>query len=342
MEFEIKLYDWTWKFKKQINPKKEYEKISFQEELYSGQWNLSLLVEGDLSNYSTSDIIEIKTSTNWNLYTWIIEDIWVREFENSSILQLKFLWVFTALNDVIFKDWLLRTFNVTDTVGNIIKLIVDSFNADYGNLFWDTKILQNNLIRYTWSSIDITWSTISIDFDENNCLLAIQRVIEDTWFNFYIWKDWIIFVTQKINQEKKYITFEKEILSIKRDISKKDMVNKYYLARSWWTYKTYEDLTYQWLFWLKEKSKKDEDINEATQDLKWDEYIEENKEEDNIVSIKIKPNSIAIIPWDIITTLNSRNNLIEKQITKIDISKEEWEIYLWNFVSFWKTIVKGT
>lgn len=341
MEFEYKLYDFTWKFKKQINPKKIYSDISFQEELNSGQWNLLLKIEGDLSEFKDSDIIEIRNSLNWNLYTWILEEIGVEEFQTSSILSLKFLWVFTWLNDIEYKSWWSRTFTKTDTVWNTIKDIIDSFNTDYGALFGDTQILQTNLIRYTWWSIDITWSTISIDFDKEDCLTAIQKIIKNTWFNFYIWKDWIIFVIQKVNQLIKNITFEREILSINRKLSKKDMVNKYYLTRDWGTELTYEDLTNQWVFWLKEKSETQSDIKDlATQNIKWNQYINENKFEDNVVSIKIAPNSIELIPWEKITTLNSRNNLIEKQITKIDIKKEFSEIYLWNFLSFWKTITK--
>lgn len=343
MEFQYKLYDWTGQFKKQINSKAVYSDISFQEELDSGQGSLTLKTSGDLSDFQTSDIIEIRNSENWDLYTWIIEDIWVEEFETSSILSLKFLWVCTALNDMQYKSWASKTFTKTDTVWNIIKDIIDSFNIDYGSLYWDTQILQTNLIRYTGSSIDITWDTISIDFDDINCLASIQKVIKNTGFNFYIWKDWVVFVTQKANQSIKNITFEKEILSINRRISKKDMVNKYYLKRDWGTEKIYEDVPNQWVFWLKEKSESDSDLlDEATQDVKWDEYILENKSEDNIVSIKISPNSVQLMPWEKITTLNSRNNLVEKQITKIEVRKEFSEIYLWNFVSFGKTIVKGT
>ena len=299
-------------------------------------------LEWSLDDFKTSDIIEIRDSVNWNLYTWIIEEIWIEEYEDSSILNIKFLWIFTALNDIKYKSLWLRTFTKTDTVWNIVKNIIDSFNTDYGSLFWDTQILSTNLIKYTISSIDITWSNVNISFANDDCLSAIQKTIKNTWFNFYIWKDWVVYLTKKENQEKKYITFEKEIISINRKLSKKDMVNKYYLTRNWWTELPYEDVIYQGLFWLKEKAETNNDINDlTTQNTKWTEYIEEHKAEDNIVSIKIKSNSIVLKPWDIITTLNSRNNLIEKQITKIDIKKEYWEIYLWNFMSFWKTIVKN-
>ncbi len=342
MEFEFKLYDGSWNFKQQINSKRVYSKISFQEELDSWQGNLTLTVEWVLDDFQTSDIIEIRNSVNWDLYTWILEEIGVTEFQDSSILDLKFLGVFTVLNDIEYKSWGSRTFTKTDTVWNIVKDIIDSFNSEYWTLA-DTQILQTNIIRYTWTSIDITWSNVSIDFSTNSCIEAIKKTIEDTWFNFYIWKDWIVYLKQKTNQDKKYITFEREILSITRTISKKDMVNKYYLSGQGVAESVYSDPAYITLFKLKEKTVSDSSILDiTTRNTKWNEFISENKLEDNIVTIRIAPNSIDLVPWDLITTLNSRNNLVEKQITKIDIQKEYSTIYLWNFISFWKTIVKGT
>lgn len=343
MELQLKLYDWTWIFKKQLNPKDVYSDVAFQEELNSGQGDLSLRINWELSDFQTTDIIEIRSSDNWDLYTWILEEIDIVEYQDSSVLELKFYGVFTALNDMIYKSSWSRAFSKSDTAWNIIKDIIDSFNTDYGALFWDTQILDTNLLRYTASSIDITWTTLSIDFDNQSCLDSIRKVLENTWFDFYIWVDWVVYVVDIANQDTKYITFEKEILNINRTITKKNMVNKYYLARSGWTYKIYEDTPNQTTYWLKEKSQSDSSIaNETTQDIKWNNFISEHKEEENIVSIRIKPNSIDLTPWNLITTQNSRNNLVEKQITKIEKRKAFRDLYLWDFISFGKTIVKDT
>ena len=341
MEFEYKLYDKSWEFKDQIKPTMIYSNISFQEELNWWQWNLEIEVEWNLEDYQTSDIVEIRNTEVGNMYTWIIEEIWVIEYRDSDVLKLKILWIFSGLNDIEYKSWWSRSFTKTWTVWSIIKDIIDSFNNDYGPLFWDTQILQINLIRYTWSSIDDTWDDVNIEFEKSSCLDAIKKTIKETWFDFYIWKDWIAYVTQKVNQLVKNVTFEREIISIQRTITKKNMVNKYYLTRDSWVEKVYEDVTYQNIFWLKEKSETFTELqNEATQNIKWDQFIEENKLEDNIVVVRIKPNSVDVKPWDKITTLNTRNNLIEKQITKIDIKKEYFDLYLWNFLSFWKTITQ--
>jgi 23S rRNA G2069 N7-methylase RlmK/C1962 C5-methylase RlmI len=102
---------------------------------------------------------------------------------------------------------------------------------------------------------------------------------------------------QKANQDKKYITFEKEILSITRTISKKEMVNKYYLSGQGVAEATYSDPTYINLFKLKEKTVTDSSILDiTTRDTKGNEFIAEKKLEDNIVTIRIAPNSIDLVP----------------------------------------------
>jgi len=339
MELQLKLYDFKWVFKKQINPKDVFSDIAFQEQTNWWQWDIGIVVKWLLNDYKVSDIIEIKDSINGARYTWILESIKVVEFESWTTLELKFLGVFTALNDLIFKSWWLKTFTATWTPWNLIKQVIDSFNAEYWTI-QDTQILQTNLIRYTWTSIDVTWTSVNIDFANDNCLSAINKIIKNTPFIYYIWVDWIITVINKVNAIVKTVTFEKEILSITREISKKDLSNKYYLT--WWTWiteKVYQNTTSQTTLWIKEKVSSDSNILDvATQDLKGNEYITENYLEDNIVVIKIKPNSVSLIPLNKITTLNSRNNISDEPITKIRYQKEFTEIYLWNFISLWKIV----
>ena len=339
MEYEIKVYDWTWKFKQQI--KSIYSSIEFQEELNGGQWNLNLEFDGSLDDYQCSDIIEIRASWIGNLYTWIIEEIKIKEFKDNSILSVTLYGVFTALNDIHYKSWWSKTFTKTDNLWNIIKNIIDSFNTDYGALFGDTQILQTNLLRYTGDSIDL-WPSLSISFENQNCLEAIKKVLEDSWFDFFISREWIVYVKQKSSQPTRYLTFAREIQNIDRTLDKKDMVNKYYLSRVWNVEKTYSDVTAQNKFWLKEKQESKTDIqDETSQDTYGNQYIIDHKSEDNIVSIQTKKDlwALSLIPWNLISTNNSRNNLIEKQVTKIDIKKNYYVIYLWNFISFWKTIL---
>jgi len=339
MELQLKLYDYKWVFKKQINPKDIFSDIAFQEQTNWWQWDISLVIKWILNDYKVSDIIEIKDSINGARYTWILESIKVVEFESWTTLDLKFLGVFTALNDLIFKNAWNKVFTLSWTPWNLIKQVIDSFNTDYWTLT-ATQILQTNLIRYTLNSIDVTWTSVNIDFKNDNCLNAINKIIKNTPFIYYIWVDWIINIINKANANIKLITFEKEILSINREISKKQLINKYYLT--WWTgviEKTYQNITSQTTLWIKEKVITDSTILDiATQDTKWNEYITENYLEDNIVIIQIKPNSINLSPLDKISTLNSRNNIINEPITKIRYQKEFTEIYLWDFISLWKIV----
>lgn len=345
--YEIKTYSWSGVFKKQINPLNVTTDISFTEELQWGQWNLNLTIVWSLDDFVCSDIVEIREV--WDdkdilaSYTGIIEEIDVKEFKDSEIISLSILWVFTVLNDALYKSWWNRTFTKTDTPWNIVKSIIDSFNTDYWVLSWDTQNLTTNVVRYTWSSIDITWTTISRSFENINCLAAIKKTLENTWFDFFIGSDWVVIVKQTINQPEVFLTHWREIVYAERRLSKKDMVNKFYLARNGWTTVIYQDWTSITDYKIKEEYKSDTDIqNLATQDVIWNQKIAEFKDERNIISLVLKvQKSDFLYPWYLVTTQNSKREIISKQITKIEKSKNQWKLYFWEFVSFWKTILWG-
>lgn len=161
--YELKLYSRLGVFKKQINPQDVSSEIAFQEELDGGQGDLTLKVVGSQSDYVVSDIIEIRevnddSPTVSQTYTGIIEEIETTEYEYTTLLDIKLLGVFTALNDVLFKSGGSRTFSKTGTAGAIISDIVASFNSDYGAMFGDTQNIQI-FIRYwddteTWNDLD--------------------------------------------------------------------------------------------------------------------------------------------------------------------------------------------
>jgi hypothetical protein len=338
MEIEVKLYDNTWMFKKQLNQKQISWDIEFQEELNWGQWNLTLSFEYDLETFNFWDIIEIRNSEVWNLYTWIIENINVYEFEEKSFVQIEFYGIFTALNDIIYKDWSNKIFTKTWTIESIAKSIIDYFNTQYWSLFGDTQILDSELIRYvTWSIV--ASDTISIEFNNLDCLWALKKLLENTIYSFFIWSDWIIYIKSESTQINKILTFEKEIINIERQVSKKDLVNKLFLKRKDWTELIYEDITSQNTFWVKEKIENRSELeNFTTQNFYWNNFIEKNKNPKEIIEINVK--NIPVSPWYIIQTLNTLNPINGIQVMKIDIKKDSKKLYLWEFESFGKKIIQ--
>jgi len=101
MEIQVRQYNGKWKFIRQINSKNIYSKIEFQEELDWWQWDLTLRLLWDYNDYNVCDIIEIKNDEYGDMYTWIIENIKVIEYETKTLLELKLYWIFTILNDII-------------------------------------------------------------------------------------------------------------------------------------------------------------------------------------------------------------------------------------------------
>lgn len=347
--YEVKTYSANGTFKKQINPLNINTDISFTEEINGWQGNLNMTITWDLDDYSCSDIVEIREIDDETLiitatYTWIIEEIDVREYNNWESLTFSILGIFTILNDTIYKKVGNPVFTETWTVWNMIKLIIDSFNADYGTLtWWDTQNLTTNAIRYTWSSIDVTGTTINREFDQTNCLDAIKLVIEDTWFDFFIGPDGICYVTAKADQEEVFVTHDRELIYIQRQLTKKDMVNKLYLERNWGTSLTYDDATSISTYWLKEKFISDTSIQDATtQNLVGWKKILEFKDPRNVITMLLRPQVWNFLyPWKLITTQNTKRSLVQKQITKIDKWSKQWKVYFWEFISFWKTILWG-
>ena len=338
MEIEVKLYTYKWVFKKQLNSKKISWDIEFQEELNWWQGSLSLEFEYNLDTFQFWDIIEIRSSETWNLYTWIIENINVFEFEKKSFVRVEFYGVFTALNDIIYKNWTNKVFTKTWTIESIAKDIIDYFNSQYWSLASDMQILDSNLIRYQTGSI-IASDNISIEFNNLDCLWALKKLLENTNYSFFIWVDWVIYIKSEDTQTIKNLTFEKEIINISRQISKKDLVNNFFLKRKDWTEIIYDDSTSQTTFWIKEKVENRSDLeNLTTQNFYWNNFIDKNKNPKELIEITIK--NIDISPWYIINTLNTLNQITSIQIKKIDIKKDSKKLYLWEFESFGKKIIQ--
>lgn len=345
--YEVKVYSRTWTYKSTINPRNLVSDINFSEDLNGWQSDLNLEIIWDFNDFLCTDIVEIREVDEENkiispTYTWIVEEISVKEFEGWSTVILQLLWLFTVLNDNLFKFASNREFTLNMTPWNTIKAIIDSFNLDYWVLSgWDTQNLSTNIIKYTAWSIDITWTAVNMNFDNDNCLDSIQKILDNTWFSFYIWADWVCYVQKDENQDKKYLTLWRQVIEVDRKIHKRDLTNYLYHERTWNNEQTYTDPVSIALFGKKEKKEINSDIQDATsQNVVWNKYIQDFAYERNEISIVVKPQkSSSIVPWNLLTINNIKIPLVEKKITKISKQKDSWIIYVWDFISFWETVL---
>lgn len=77
--FEVKLYDASGNFKKQMNPRNITSQITFSENINGTQGNLNISIKDDSDDYSVTDIIEVrevKKGSSKTIYTWIDSMIW--------------------------------------------------------------------------------------------------------------------------------------------------------------------------------------------------------------------------------------------------------------------------
>ena len=120
-----------------------------------------------------------------------------------------------------------------------------------------------------------------------------------------------------------------------------EIVNNYSLARNGWTVKTYSDATSQSTFWQKDKYEQNSDINSAnTQDVYWNQYILDNKNPKEKMTITLNTNFPFenIKPWDTITVLNTWLDISNKVINKISYKPDKCVLEIDKTDTLWNVI----
>lgn len=346
--YEVKIYSNTWILLGAINPRSIGWIINWNEALNWGQWDLTLDIEY-IDRYASiidvSNIVEVREVDEVNKvqtasYSGIIEEYEKVISKDGTRLEIKIYWVFTVLNDVIFDNGAWKVFTLTDTPWNIIKTIIDYFNAQYWSLWGDAKNLSGNIVRYTWDSIDATGASVSINFNYNTCKEAIETVLENTNLKWYIGQDGVCYVQPKPSNANQRFDFSKDIQIFKVKKTKRNMANKVYLERSGWTIVQYQDSTAISTYRLKEKKETNSAINDlATQNTKWGQYITDHKDWEFEIEMTVNPmRSIDIKPWDVVKTRNWETNYDLLEIVKIDKNEAFFTLYFQNIQSFGEAI----
>lgn len=351
MKTQIKIYDKLWNFKDNIELKNLIWEITFSEDMNWWQWSLSLNLA--LWYYSDiilqSDILQVREFSdvypNWNaIYTWIVEDVKIVEDTNWKQITIKVLGLYSLLNDFLYKDSGNLTFTKNEALEVTLKDIIDDFNAEYGvlnTINWPSNINSDKIIRYTVDSIDISWITINQEFDKNNLLKSIGLLQKNIEYYFYIDETWLFHFKANRTEANKKLTFEKNIISINQTDTKNTLVNRLHLERDWWIIKIYNDIASQTLYWIKEKYESKTDLlDEASQDIYWTTYINDNKDVKQ-KSVIITNINTEIHPWDNIKTLNTENQIESLQVVKINITSSKRTVYLDEYVWLWRLILNN-
>ena len=105
-----------------------------------------------------------------------------------------------------------------------------------------------------------------------------------------------------------------------------EIVNNYSLARNGWTVATYQDATSQSTYWRKDKYESNSELNSSiTQDAYWNQYITDNKNPKETMSITLNTNFPfeEINPWDTITVLNAWIEITNKVVNKVSYKPDQ-------------------
>lgn len=361
-QYNIKIYSQAGAYKTTINPKKIKSDISFSEELNWWQGNITISLDFPY-NYNLIgkwDIIKVNVIDElypkWKPRYWgYVEYINRINDEDSERIELSILWLFTLLNEVMYKSisqWGAYDFSITDDPRDIVWEIIDNFNTVYP--FW-----------WSWLLIkDIEWygSNVTIPFTYVDSLSAIKTVQELIGRQFFIDENRTVKFKPKTDGATHTFKLDNELVSINSSETILNLVNRFFVTRNWWITKTYEDLTSQSLYWIREKwERKDDIVEESVQDAYWNQYIADNKdpkaESKLLINYKYKSisyniwddtkiwddsdiwqdvwkiiNTEDIRPWDFVKTLNTKYNINGVKIQKLDYNPEYITLYLDKYV----------
>jgi hypothetical protein len=328
--YNYKVYSIDWSFKFPIPQTKIKEEVRFTSNINSWQWELVLLLDYNFENATivNTDIIKVYLWTTL-LYTWIVQDVKRVITNNYEEIELPLLWLWTLATYILYNDsW--YTFTKSQDPSQTIKDIIDYINS-----------------VYTWSwlnydtSIETYWTSVDIDFDYDTCFEALQKCIETTNFSLFINWDWKVYFWEKPVTATHKLTVWKDIEQIIIDEDSENIVNKLILKWKSWT-NTYEDITSQTTYWLKEKYIEKTDLATTwTADEYWNNYILQNKNPVNKTRIIINKNynieSIKV--WDTIQVKNFKFTINNLQVYKTSYTWDKLELELENFDSFWKEFI---
>lgn len=331
MNFTIKTYSLTWEYKKTISPNIVKNNITFNDIINGGLWQLSLQLNLPINNtdFLQGDQIKIWKWT-YLLYNWYIDEVNLNATSFEEII-LNATWVYSLLTRLYYNEsW---DFELTKTgdPAEIIDEIIDFFNTKYS---WLSKETEN------------TWTSVSYDIEYSTLKSIIDDLVQ-VWTNYFwhIDQNGIFKFQPKPTTATHKLTFEKNIFSLDVEDNTSTLVNKLYIRWSDDVVRTYEDITSQNTYWIKEKYLSKTTLSETASDEYWNSYIEEYKNPQKNITLTVDPEytfSSPILSQDLtdIESSYTQNDNDFNTIQNIETVKP-WEMVNIRNISkeFWNLLI---
>lgn len=326
--YQIKTYNLNGTYKDTINPNDILNEISFSSNIngWAGQLNIQTSYKLEDLNYQGGEYVKVTlfddAHKSWiQIYYWYISQI-IRSVESSrEYTTFVCLWIQSLLNNILYTNG-----SYTKTPSAMVTDVLNFFRNYYTSIT-------------AWSiNTSDTWNQ-NYNRQYQNCFNIIKSVSEWSWSKFLVDGEW------KLNFFK---TWTNHLLHLHYDIDKmqitdtiEEIVNNYSLARNGGTVATYSNASSQSTYWRKDKYESNSELNSSTtQDAYWNQYIADNKNPKETMSITLNKNYPfeEIKPWDTITVLNAWITIANKVVNKISYKPDQCVLTIDKTDTLWNVI----
>lgn len=311
--YQVKTYNIDWTYKDTINPNDILNEITFSSNIDWWVWQLKIDTTYKVNDleYNWWEFVKVRlydeNHLEWvQIYFWYISQI-ERIIETSrEYTTFVCLWVSSLLNKILFTNGA-----QTKTPSAMIQDVLTLFQTQYSCIT-------------EWEIDTSITTTQNFNRQYQNCFDIIKSVCEWSWHNFFVDGEWKLNYFQQWQNHILHLHYDIEKMQITDTIE--EIVNNYSLARNWWTVLVYQDETSQQTYWRKDKYESNSELNSAaTQNQYWNQYIADNKNAKETMSITLNTQFPFedIKPWDTITVVNSEIEIKDKVVNKISYSPDK-------------------
>lgn len=310
-QFTLKIYNLAGDYLKTLNPDLVMNEVSFTDKLFGGmgqcQVDLNLPIDDFDEGQSIAhmNVVRIYESDNGHaaprlIYTGFISQYIPYISGGTQAVRLTLLGLVSLLSLGYYKSGSSYAFNKTDDPANIIKDIIDGFNAVY----------TGNWIDYDGGHVDDVGVTINYDIDRAKWLDVLKNVAlfaSDDWW-WHIGPDGQVYLQDRPNTATHLLTIGQNVDDLQITKNSEKVVNRFRL--SWGapiTVSVYEDLASQAVYGLREKLETDVATkNSTTADQKGNKLIADFKDAKIEATLRVntKYDIESIRPGDTITVRN--------------------------------------
>ena len=326
-KYQIKTYNLDWSYNATIDEKVIINEVAFTSNIDWGCWQLSIQTSYKIDDphdrygkYVKVVLFDEYHKGGKQIYFWFISQI-IRQVDASSeYTTFVCLGVWSLLNSILFANW-----SYTKTPSDMVKDVLTAFQSHYWCITqWTIDTSDSTTQNYSWNY--------------QSCFEIIKSVSEWSWSKFFIDWEWKLNFFKTWRNHFLHLHYDVEKMTITDTIE--SVVNNYTLARNW-AVGTYTDSTSIATYWRKDKYEMNSSLNStATMDQYWNQYIEDNKnpKEEMSITLNTKTPFEDIQPWDTVSVLNAWIVLDNKVVNKISYKPDQCILTIDRSDTLWNVI----